>query len=211
MDARVPGGVFKIISSCRWVSFPMRLAFLNAVKSMSQRSLVQHWREIGGCRGLPSLERFAPQADTYDPRQLMYWTIEGDGEHRCFRTLQHGKFLAEAFHMDPLPLQKIKDVVPPPLQKLALDGLNECADVCAPIYWVISTRDDDGHRVNCERLLLPFGEEPGKPRQIVSSFQLISYDGEFSRTKVLAFFAREATVTFRAQIAPARQDIAVSA
>ena len=182
----------------------MRLAFLNAIKSVSQRSLVQHWREIGG-GGLPSFASFAPPANSYDPRQMMCWTIEGDGENRCFRTLQHGKFLTEAFHTDPLPLQQIKAVVPESLQKLAVDGLNECADACAPMYWVISTRDDAGHRVNCERLLLPFGEEDGKPRQIVTSLQLISYDGEFTRATVLAFFAREATVTFKAQISFNRQ------
>jgi hypothetical protein len=189
----------------------MRLAFLNTIKSVSQRSLVQHWREIGGCRGLPSFERFAPPADTYDPRQMMCWTIEGDGDKRCFRTLQHGKFLSEAFHFDPLPLQQIKAVVPESLQKVAFDGLNECANACAPVYWVISTRDDGGRRVNCERLLLPFGEEPGKPRQIVTSLQLISYDGQFTRATVLAFFAREATVTFKAQIAFGKQGAAVGA
>jgi hypothetical protein len=189
----------------------MRLAFLNTIKSVSQRSLVQHWREIGGCRGLPSFERFAPPAGTYDPRQMMCWTIEGDGDKRCFRTLQHGKFLSEAFHFDPLPLQQIKAVVPESLQKVAFDGLNECAEACAPVYWVISTRDDGGRRINCERLLLPFGEELGKPRQIVTSLQLISYDGQFTRATVLAFFAREATVTFKAQIAFSKQGAAVGA
>jgi hypothetical protein len=178
----------------------MRHAFLNVIKSGSQRALVQHWREIGGCTGLPSFGRFSPSLDTHDPRQMMCWTIEGDGENRCFRTLQHGKFLSESFHIDPLPLQQIKAVVPEPLQRVALDGLNECADACAPVYWVISTRDEAGRRVNCERLLLPFGEENGRPRQIVTSLQLISYDAEFTRATVLAFFAREATVTFKAQI-----------
>lgn len=179
----------------------MRRAFLNAIKSVSQRSLVQHWRDIGGCNGLPSFQNFAPSPDEHDPRRMMCWTIEGDGEKRSFRTLQHGKYLSEAFHIDPLPLQQIKAVVPEGLQKVALEGLNECAETCAPIYWVISTRDDAGRRVNCERLLLPFGEEDGKPRQIVTSLQLISYDGDFTRATAMAFFAREATVTFKAQIA----------
>jgi hypothetical protein len=179
----------------------MRLAYLNAIKSVGQRALVQHWRDIGGSSGLPSFERFSPARDAHDPRQMMCWTIEGDGENRRFRTLQHGKFLTEAFHIDPLPLQQLQAVVPEQLRRVTLDGLNECADACVPIYWVISTRDDAGRRINCERLLLPFGEEHGKPRQIVTSLQLISYDGEFTRATVLAFFAREATVTFKAQIA----------
>ena len=179
----------------------MRVAYLNAIKSVRQRALVQHWREIGGGNGsLPSLEHFQPPSRDHDPRQMMGWTIQGEGDERCFRTLQHGKFLTEAFHIDPLPLQVIQAVVPEPLQKIALDGLIECADARTPIYWVISTRDDGGRRVNCERLLMPFGEN-NKTMQIITSLQLISYDGEFTRQTVLAFFAREATVTFKAQIA----------
>jgi hypothetical protein len=177
----------------------MRVAYLNAVKSVRQRALVQHWREIGGGK-LPSFEHFQPPARDYDPRQMMGWLVEGEGENLCFRTLQHGKFLSEAFHIDPLPLQVMNAVVPEPLQQLAISGLKECAEARAPMYWVISTRDDGGRRVNCERLLLPFGEN-NKTMQIITSLQLISYDGEFTRQTVLAFFAREATVAFKAQIA----------
>jgi hypothetical protein len=179
----------------------MRVAYLNAIKSVRQRALVQHWREIGGGNGnLPSFEHFQPSPREYDPRQMMGWIVEGDGENRCFRTLQHGKFLSEAFHIDPLPLQAVQAVVPEPLLKIAVEGLNECAESRSPMYWVISTRDEAGRRVNCERLLLPFGEN-NKTMQIITSLQLISYDGEFTRATVLAFFAREATVAFKAQIA----------
>lgn len=180
----------------------MRMAYLNVIKSVSQRALVQHWRDIGGGSGaLPSFERFHPSRQEHDPRQMMGWIVEGDAGARRFRTLQHGKFVSEAFGVDPLPLQPMQAVVPEALQRIVFDGLNECADACAPVYWVISTRDDGGHRVNCERLLLPFGEN-NTPMQIVTSLQLISYDGDVSRHTVLAFFAREATVTFKAQIAP---------
>lgn len=178
----------------------MRVAFLNAIKSVRQRALVLHWREIGGNTGLPSFERFQPSLREHEPRQLMTWTIEGDGAQRRFHSLLYGEFVAEAFGYNPLPLQQIKTVVPEPLQPLVVEGLNECADACAPVYWVISTRDDQGRRINCERLMLPFGEEAGRPRQIVTSLQLISYDGEFTRATVLRFFAREATIAFKAQI-----------
>src|SRR5262245_18579318 len=185
----------------------MRVAYLNAIKSIRQRALVQHWREIGGGNGtLPSFEHFRPSPREHDPRQMMGWIVEGEGENRCFRTLQHGKFFSEALQIDPLPLQVMNAVVPKALQELAVDGLNECADARSPIYWVISTRDDGGRRVNCERLLLPFGEN-NKTMQIITALQLISYDGEFTRVTALGFFAREATVAFKAKIAfrePAR-------
>jgi hypothetical protein len=179
----------------------MRIAYLNVIKSVRQRALVQHWREIGGGSGLPSFEQFSPPRGEHDSRQMMCWTIEGEDAPRRFKSLQHGQYLGEAFGGNPLPLQQLQALVPPPLQRIAIDGLNECADARAPVYWVISTRDANGRRINCERLLLPFGDQFGHPRQIITSLQLITFDGEFTRQNVLAFFAREATVTFKARIA----------
>ncbi len=178
----------------------MRIAPINAVKSISQRALAQHWREIAAGRRLPSLEQFAPPAEMHDPRQLMYWTIEGADTARRFKTLQHGKYLSETFGMDPLPLQPLEALVPPTLQELVLTSLNACAEARAPLYTVISTTDAGGHRINCERLLLPFGDAHGAPRQIVVALQLISLDGKFTRETVLAHFAAAATLTFEAQI-----------
>lgn len=178
----------------------MRIAGINAIKSVSQRALVQHWREIAAGRRLPSLEHFAPPAGTPDPNQLMFWTIEGAGAERRFKTLQHGRYLSEAFGMNPLPLQPLQAIVPPALQEFVLTTLNACADARAPTYAVISTRDDGGRRINCERLLLPFGDENGEPRQIATAMQLFSQDGKFTRQTVLAHFLAEAKVTFSAQI-----------
>jgi len=178
----------------------MRIAGINAIKSTSQRGLVQHWREIKAERCLPSIEHFAPPKPTHDPRQLMLWAVEGTGDTRSFKTLTHGKFLSEAFGINPLPLQPLHAVVPPALQELVTSSLNACADAGAPIYTVISTWDDGGRRINCERLLLPFGEERGEPRQIATVMQLFSQDGTFTRQAALGYFLAEAKVTFQAQI-----------
>lgn len=184
----------------------MRVASFNAIKSMSQRALLRHWRDIGGGTSLPSLEQFAPPPDGPEGAQLMYWTIEGDGERRTFKTLQHGRYLAEAFGVNPLPLQGVQSVVPPSLQRIVLNGLNACAHERAPIYEVLSTRDEASRRINCERLLLPFGDQHGNPRQIVTTLQLISLDAAFTRRSAFARFVAEATVTFTAKIVLDRQD-----
>lgn len=178
----------------------MRIAPINAIKSISQRALVQHWREIAAGRHLPSLEQFAPPADTHDPHQLMFWTIEGADTARRFKTLQHGKYLSETFGRDPLPLQPMEDIVPLALQELAFKSLNACANARAPVYTIISTADAGGHRINCERLLLPFGDAQGEPRQIAVALQLITLDGKFTRETVLGHFTAAATLTLEAQI-----------
>jgi hypothetical protein len=178
----------------------MRTGGINAIKSTSQRAVVQHWREIKADRRLPSIGDFAPPRPTHDPRQLMLWAIEGTGPTRCFKTLTHGKFLTEAFGINPLPLQPLQAVVPPPLQELVETSLHACADAGAPIYTVISTWDSDGCRINCERLLLPFGEEQGEPRQIATVLQLFSPNGQFTRQTALSLFLAQAKVTFSVQI-----------
>lgn len=178
----------------------MRIAGINAIKSTSQRALVQHWRKIKADRRLPSIGDFAPPKPTHDPRQLMLWAIEGKGDARRFKTLTHGKFLSEAFGINPLPLQPLQAVVPPPLQELVESSLNACADAGVPIYTVISTWDDGGCRINCERLLLPFGDEQGEPRQIATVLQLFSPNGIFTRQSALGHFLAGAKVTFAVQI-----------
>jgi hypothetical protein len=178
----------------------MRTAGINAIKSTSQRAVVQHWREIATGRLLPSIEQFAPPKQQHDPRQQMLWAVEGTGPARCFKTLTHGKFLTETFGINPLPLQPLQTVVPPPLRELVEASLNACADARAPIYTVISTWDGNGGRINCERLLLPFGEEQGEPRQIATVMQLFSPNGNFTRQAALAHFLTEAKLTFSVQI-----------
>jgi hypothetical protein len=179
----------------------MRVATHHVVKSISQRALLRHWREIANGRHLPAFDRFAPPARAHDPRQLMFWGVEGNGETRRFKTLHQGTYLIESFGIDPPPPQLLQTVVPPPLQQMTLEGLNACADQRGPFYMVISTTDDLGNTVDCERLLLPFGDASGEVRQIVASLQLISVDGRFTRETVLARFTAAAKVTFAARLA----------
>jgi hypothetical protein len=179
----------------------MRVATHHVVKSISQRALLRHWREIANGRQLPAFDRFAPTARAHDPRQLMFWAVEGDGTARRFKTLYQGTYLIESFGINPPPPQLLQAVVPPSLQQMTLEGLNACADQRSPLYMVISTADDLGNTVDCERLLLPFGDTSEEVRQIVASLQLISVDGCFSRETVLARFTAEAKVTFAARLA----------
>ena len=186
----------------------MRVATHHVVKSISQRALLRHWREIAGDGRLPEFAAFAPPSRAHDPRGLMFWSVEGEVGERSFRTLHQGAYLVETFGHSPPPQQLLQAVVPLPLQQMSLDGLNACAELRNVLYNIISTTDDQGNTIDCERLLLPFGDAAGEVRQIVASLQLISHDGRFRRETVLARFAQGATVTFAAQIASEQQTAA---
>jgi hypothetical protein len=183
----------------------MQVATHHVVKSISQRALLRHWREIAGEHGLPAFAEFAPPARVHDPRGLMFWGVEGEAGARSFKTLHQGSYVVETFGLNPPPQQPLQAVVPPSLQQMSLDGLNACADLRSVLYNIISTTDDQGNDIDCERLLLPFADAAGEVRQIVASLQLISHEGRFSRETVLARFALDARVTYSARIAGNQQ------
>lgn len=91
------------------------------------------------------------------------------------------------------------EVVPVPLKSFSIEGANECAASGCAIYTVLTTLDARGHRVDCERLLLPLGEG-STVQQIVASLQLISVKGEFERKSVLSKFEAASQVAFAGQI-----------
>lgn len=66
----------------------------------------------------------------------------------------------------------------------ALDIANECAESGCAVFSIISTADVDGNRIDCERLLLPFGNGV-EIDQIVASMQLISLRGNFEPRTVI--------------------------
>ena len=91
------------------------------------------------------------------------------------------------------------EVIPTSLKAFTLDAANECAESGHAIFTVLTTTDSNGQGIDCERLLLPFGEGQ-QVRQIVASLQLISLTGEFTRQSVLTNFEDSAHVPFSARI-----------
>lgn len=90
-------------------------------------------------------------------------------------------------------------VVPGFLKSISVEAAHECAANGCMVYSIVSTADEDGHRVDCERLLLPFGSS-SKVEQILSSLQLISIEGNFKRKAVLGRFARQANIVLAGKI-----------
>ena len=86
------------------------------------------------------------------------------------------------------------------LRRITLDAANECAARGCLIYAIFSTVDANDQRIDCERLLLPFGRD-GKVEQLLGSLQLKGSQGGVRRTKVLADFQLQAEVLFSGKIA----------
>lgn len=91
------------------------------------------------------------------------------------------------------------DVVPISLRRLALEAAKECVTGHCAIYMVLSTLDSGGQRVECERLLLPFGTG-SKVEKILASVQLTQVPGGINRSKIVSDFEFDAKLILAGRI-----------
>ena len=172
---------------------------ISSVKSDTQRALASYWDRLAEDRFFPSIFDFKPESHLHDAKQLVVWKVEREDGQRRFRALYQGGNVSEAFNFA-WAGKTMDEVVPEFVASFALDAANECALSGCVIYTVFSTWDAGGNRVDCERLLLPFGHDGVMVEQIVASLQLKSPEGDFERASILEKFQQRAELTFSAKI-----------
>jgi hypothetical protein len=173
-------------------------ASIQSIKSISQHALTRYWNRLARGRSFPSIAEFDPGPRLHDPKQLVIWTIEHAFSQRRFRALYQGTNVAEVFNSS-WAGRTMDEVVPVALKSISMDGAHECAASGCAIYTVFATFDANGHRVDCERLLLPLGEG-STVQQIVGSLQLVSIQGDFERKSILSKFETLSQVVFAGRI-----------
>jgi hypothetical protein len=176
-----------------------KFATPEAIKSVTQRALASYWDQLAAGRAFPAFTEFKPEASGHDPKQLVVWNIEGAGRLLKFRALYQGENVAEVFNSS-WAGKTMEQVVPMSLRRITLDAAKECAASGCLIYAIFSTIDAHDQRIDCERLLLPFGRD-GKVEQLLGSLQLKSSQGGVRRTKVLGAFQLQADILFSGKIA----------
>jgi hypothetical protein len=183
---------------------------IDSINSPTQRALASYWDGLANDRFFPSLLDFKPESQLHDARQLVVWKIEREASQRRFRALYQGDNVGEVFNFA-WAGKTMDEVIPKFVARFALDAADECALSGCVIYSVFSTWDAGGHRVDCERLLLPFGHDGIMVEQMVASLQLKSVEGEFDRASILQRFQQRAELTFSGKIrsAFARQKLGV--
>jgi hypothetical protein len=172
-----------------------KLSTPQAIRSASLRALANHWDELTAGRRFPALTELKAVGDLHDTRQLVVWNVEGQGRLRKFRALYQGEYVAEAFNSDWAGMT-MEMVVPMSLRRIALDAAKECATSGCLVYTIFSTIDASDQRVDCERLLLPFGHD-SKVEQLVSSLQLTVVRG---RARILKHFEMQTEMLLEVRI-----------
>ena len=170
-----------------------------AIKSISQRGLLRHWAGLAAGRRFPPLQEFSSDPRMHDPKQLVIWQVENTPGGRQFRALYQGDHLEQVFNSD-WAGRTMEEITPGCLKAYTSKTANHCIDSGCAVYSVLATPDPAGHRVDCERLLLPFGDGTGV-RHILASLQLISLAGNFERKSVLTHFKMQFEVVLAGTIA----------
>lgn len=173
-------------------------ASIQAIRSPSQRGLASLWCKLAARRRFPSFMKLRPRLQNFDPLQLVVWQIENIDNGRRFRALYNGSDVGEVFNSS-WAGQTMDAVIPEPLKALAIDAANECAETGCAIYTIIATTDAAGHRIECERLLLPFGRSDSAVEHIVAALQLAGIP-KSERKTVLDKFQTHANLAFAGKI-----------
>jgi len=163
----------------------MQQAGPSVIKSISQRGLLTDWRRVSEGRRIPDFGSFTLTDLDHGRHQLLFWHVVGSGYDRVFRSLFQGDHVVEGLGETWLALNKTSIG---PFQQYAFATLSDCADRRVPVYSVISTEDSAGQRIDCERLLLPFGRDPEIVDLVLAAIQLVSNHGSFDRRSVMARF-----------------------
>jgi PilZ domain len=167
----------------------------STVRSASQLALLTCWDQLAAGRNFPAFAELKLAEGVHDPRQLVAWNVEGEGRLRKFRALYQGENIAEAFN-SAWAGKTMEQVVPMSLRKITLEAAKECATSGCAVYSIFSTIDASDTRVDCHRLLLPFGHD-GKVEQMLASLQLTTTQ---ARGRVLHHFEMQADVLFAGRI-----------
>lgn len=183
------------------MQMPFQPVSMHAIRSSNQRALAAHWNALAKDNRFPSITAFNPQRKDHSPEQLIAWDIESTGGHagagRRFRLRSLGQRPAEILGAGVIG-RTMEEVVPESLKAISLQGAHECAVSGCAVYAIITTIAN-GHQVECERLLLPFGNA-GIVEQIVASLQLISFQGPVDRRDVRRDFETTCQISFSGTI-----------
>jgi PilZ domain len=176
-----------------------KLISLQRIKSESHRALAAHWDRLAAGRRFPAFTEFTPEPGAHDPKQLVVWNIEGERRQLKFRALYQGENVTEVF--DSTWVGKTMDqVVPMSLRRITLDPARECVSSGCLTYTIVSTIDTNERRVDCERLLLPFGRDGSKVEQILASLELTGVPGGVLLRNILNNFRMQADLLFSGKI-----------
>jgi hypothetical protein len=171
---------------------------IQSVKSISQRCLLWYWNDLAKSRPFPAFSDFCLDERMHDPHALVICDVGREADCNRFRLRYQGVRLEEALQAHSVG-KTMEQVTPQAVRQYALDTASECVASGCAVFGVLATLDKNGHRIDCETLLLPFGRGE-KVDQIMVSLHLISLTGDFEWRTILNNYRIVSTVELAGRI-----------
>lgn len=178
---------------------------IGAIKSISQRSLALAWRDAASGGAFSDFAHFKPPARGHDPGYMVIWNVESAPEGRLFRAMYQGGFIATAFRQS-WEGRSMADVIPAVLRAPALNAANHSAATGRGVYMIYRTSNERGQIIDCERLVLPFGKAETGIRQLVTSMETISFEGDVILKSALDYFTAGFDIVVASQFTSGAKD-----
>jgi len=191
-----PSGLKESFSGVRQAdAVDLGMLSVQAVKSISLRHLAMTWRRLRSDSGLPNFDDFQPGERSHDLNRTVLWRVKERDSVRSFAPAFKGAHILEAFgqrvFLEMIASQELRDII--------TSGLESCAESCNAIYMTIEAPDPENRPIECERLLLPFGE--GRiAKYIFAAIEVSSIVGTFDRRTVVKRFEAQSRITLCGRI-----------
>jgi len=98
--------------------------------------------------------------------------------------------------------RNMAEMIPEFLRAPALEAASFCVEEQRAVYMIYTALDAEGQRIDCERLLLPFGSAEGGVRQLLASMEVVGLMRNVPLSEAVTHFARSYEIAFAGCFAP---------
>src|SRR5690349_5381035 len=147
----------------------------DVVRAISQRALIAWWTRARGRARVPDYA--TPLPERVDADTLMHCDVVRDDGLR-FRMRSIGAKLAAAYGGS-WPGRFLDEAIAPNLRQAAHETYSKVVESEQPVYSILEMRDQRGHPVHYERLVLPLREQSEGVDRIITSVEMVSLEGAF--------------------------------
>jgi hypothetical protein len=148
------------------------------VRAIRQRDLLNTWLRLYAREDrLPAVSEYVPGRLKEEAHDLVYYTVDTAQWPPVLTIQSEGTRMSAAYGKTGKG-HRLDEYVGPRFAASVMPVYHLCVARRCPVYTVSDLQDAAGHRVEYERLLLPFGAG-SEVTEIIASLKTISIDGRF--------------------------------
>lgn len=156
----------------------------DVVRAINQRWLLKAWhREKGLNRVPPWRDTIVEELSRVAAQLSILQVVSTEGAAR-FLIRFHGDLIAEAYGSADCRGKHLDELVPAGTSD-HLAPYHRVLESGQPVYTIHEISDQDGRRVNYERLLLPYGRHGQTVDHILAMFEFVCADGAYVRQALM--------------------------